>query len=83
MAAIFPVVLLISIALFFWAVVKRLPTAAVIYPPISDAEFVARCSPGTSPEVALKVRRIVAEFFGVEYERVHPSTRFFEDLAAY
>jgi hypothetical protein len=50
--------------------------------PISDAEFVGRCPPGTRPEVALKVRRIVAECLGVEYERVYPSTRFFEDLGA-
>jgi hypothetical protein len=50
------------------------------FPPISDAEFLALCSPGTSPEVALKVRRMVAEYFGIEYERVHPSTRFVQDL---
>jgi hypothetical protein len=50
------------------------------FPPISDAEFMERCSPGTSPEVALKVRRIVAENLGVEYDRIHPSCRFVEDL---
>jgi hypothetical protein len=50
------------------------------FPPISDAEFMARCTPGTRPEVALKVRRMVADAFGVEYERVYPSTRFVEDL---
>jgi hypothetical protein len=52
------------------------------FPPISDAEFLALCKPGTSPEVALKVRRIVAEYFDVEYERVHPSTNFV-DLGVY
>lgn len=52
------------------------------HPPLSDAEFVARCTPGIDPSVALKVRRIVAEHFDVEYERVHPSTRFIEDLGA-
>jgi hypothetical protein len=26
------------------------------FPPISDAEFVARCTPGTDPAVALMVR---------------------------
>lgn len=51
-------------------------------PPISDAEFVARCSPGTRPEVALKVRRIIATHLAVEYDRIHPSTRFIEDLGA-
>lgn len=52
------------------------------FPPISDAEFVARCSPGTSPEVALKVRRIVADHLAVEYDRIRPSTRFIEDIGA-
>lgn len=52
------------------------------FPPISDAEFMARCPPGTSPEVALKVRRIVADHFAVEYERVYPSTTFIEDIGA-
>ena len=44
------------------------------FPPISDAEFVARCRAGTNPEVALRVRRIVADRLGVEYDRIHPST---------
>ena len=52
------------------------------FPPISDAEFLARCPPGTSPEIALKVRRLVADHFAVEYERVHPSTDFIKDLGA-
>lgn len=52
------------------------------FPPISDDEFVARCTPGTDPEIALKVRRMVAEYFGADYARVHPSTRFIEDLGA-
>ena len=50
--------------------------------PMSDAEFLARCPPGTSPEVALKVRRIVADTLAVKYELIHPSTRFVEDIAA-
>ncbi len=52
------------------------------FPPIPDDEFLARCPPGTSPEVALKVRRIVATMLAVEYERIYPSTRFVEDLGA-
>jgi hypothetical protein len=52
------------------------------FPPISDAEFLARCRPGTDPAVALKVRRIIAEHLAVEYERVHPSSRFVDDLGA-
>ena len=52
------------------------------FPPISDAEFLARCTPGTSPEVALKVRRMVADKLGVPYERIYPSSRFLEDLGS-
>jgi hypothetical protein len=52
------------------------------FPPISDDEFLARCAPGTNPQVALKVRRIVADSLGVEYERIYPSSRFAEDLGA-
>jgi hypothetical protein len=52
------------------------------FPPISDAEFLARCSPGVDPKVALKVRQIVAEYFAIEYERVHPSMTFIEDIGA-
>jgi hypothetical protein len=50
------------------------------FPPISDEEFLARCSPGTDPEIALKVRRIIADSLGIEYERIHPSMRFVEDI---
>ena len=52
------------------------------FPPISDAEFVARCTPGTDPTVALKVRRILADSLCVEYERIYPSSRLVEDLGA-
>ncbi len=52
------------------------------FPPISDAEFLTRCRPGTDPDVALKVRRIISESLGVDYERIYPSSRFVEDLGA-
>ncbi|WP_372898067.1 hypothetical protein [Stieleria sp.] len=50
------------------------------WPPISEDEFVANCSPGTNRERALKVRRIISEQLGVPYERIHPDQRFVEDL---
>ena len=50
------------------------------FPPISDTEFLARCRPGTKPEIALKVRRIVSVSLGVDYERIYPSSSFVEDL---
>ena len=52
------------------------------FPPISDEEFLARCTPGVNANVALKVRRIFADSLGVEYERVYPSSRIAEDLGA-
>ena len=52
------------------------------FPPLSDAEFVARCTPGTNPDIALRVRKLVAYRLGVEYERIYPSTRFVEDIGA-
>ena len=50
------------------------------FPAISDDEFVRRCGAGTSREVALKVRAIVAEQTGIKPEHIHPETRFFDDL---
>ena len=50
------------------------------WPPISDDEFLRRCPPGTSRETAIKVRRIISEQLGVEYERIYPEQRFMEDL---
>ena len=52
------------------------------FPPISDEQFLRRCAPGTRPEVALGVRRILAESLGVEYEHIHPSCRLVADLGA-
>ena len=52
------------------------------FPPISDEEFMARCRPGTRPEVALKVRSVLAEALNIEYERIYPSSRLVEDLGA-
>lgn len=52
------------------------------FPPITDEEFLARCTPGTNPDIALKVRRIVSEQLDVPYEQIHPSARFVEDLGA-
>ena len=66
-------------ASFAWETRKRAMFAEQ-FPPISDAELMERCPPGTSPSVALKVRRIVADQLGVEYERIYPSSSFVRDL---
>ena len=52
------------------------------WPPISDDEFIRRCSPGVDRERALKVRRIVSRQLGIDYDRVYPEQRFVEDLGA-
>jgi hypothetical protein len=53
------------------------------FPALSDAEFVARCRPGTDPQVALRVRKVLAESLGVDEERIYPSSRLVQDLGAY
>ena len=82
-----PIVLcvpVVVIAVFLGIALAKRNRAAFAerFPPLSDAEFMARCTPGTSPEVALRVRRIVADHLAVRYEQIHPSTRFVEDLGA-
>lgn len=80
----FAVVLIAVVAIVWIALAIRENAEAFDnqFPPISDAEFLARCRPGTDPQIALKVRRIVAEQLGVEYARIYPSSRFVEDLGA-
>ena len=50
------------------------------HPPISDEEFLELCDPEVKPEVALKVREILADFSGVEKERIYPEARIVADL---
>jgi hypothetical protein len=50
------------------------------FPPIDDDEFVRRCGPGVRRETALRVRRIIAEQLGIEYEQVYPEQSFANDL---
>ncbi len=52
------------------------------WPAITDDEFLKRCPPGSDPEVALKVRRIISECLNVPYLQIHPQHRFVEDLQA-
>jgi hypothetical protein len=62
--------------------IERLRCFNERFPPISDAEFVARCSPNVNPQLALRVRRIVADNLGVSYDRIYPSTSFADDIGA-
>lgn len=46
---------------------------------ISDEEFLAACSV-KDPNIALKVRRVIAECSGVEERYIHPHHRLVADL---
>lgn len=73
-------VVLVIVALV-WAEMKlRSEAFKRRFPPMSDREFLARCTPGTDPKVALRVRRLVAYHLGVDYECIYPSSRFAQDL---
>jgi hypothetical protein len=50
------------------------------FPPIDDDEFVRRCGPGVNRDTAIRVRRIISEQLGIEYERVYPEQSFANDL---
>lgn len=52
------------------------------FSPIDDDEFMRRCAPGVSRDVALRVRRIISNSLGIEYERIHPEQSFVNDLDA-
>jgi hypothetical protein len=71
----------VLLGVFAWAA-RRRAEFEERFPPLSDAEFVALCAPGIDPFVALRVRQVLAECLGVEYERIYPSSRLQEDLGA-
>ena len=50
------------------------------WPAISEDEFVAKCGPGTDRDKALRVRVIISEQLGVDYDRIHPEQNFVQDL---
>ena len=77
------VVVCIAIAAFilcvWWFALAGVPSKEK-WPPISEDEFIRRCTPGVNRQRALKVRRIISEQLGVDYDRVYPEQRFVEDL---
>lgn len=78
---LFVAVLAIGLALALWWPARPRPSLEK-WPPISEDEFIRRCSPGVDRERALRVRRIIAKQLGVDYDRVYPEQRFVEDLGA-
>ena len=53
------------------------------HPPISDEEFLKLCDPSISPEVALKVREVLADALGMRKEEIYPDARLIADLGAW
>lgn len=64
---------------YLWLASKHVPCQKK-WPPISEEEFLRRCSPGVNPQRALKVRRIISQQLGIDYDRIYPEQRFVEDL---
>ena len=79
-AVVFVIAIVIIVVAEVVLAKRRLAKFKERFPPISDAEFMALCPAGTSPEIALKVRRIISDQLGVEYERIYPASRFVDDL---
>jgi hypothetical protein len=52
------------------------------FPALSDQEFIAKLDPGISPKIALKVRKVLSDALGVDYERIHPQASLIKDLGA-
>lgn len=50
------------------------------FPPITDDQFMALCPSGTNREIALKVRRIVSDCSGIDYDQIYPSSSLIRDL---
>jgi len=53
------------------------------WPPIDDDEFLRRCPRGTDRDTALKVRAIISEQLGVDYDRIYPGQSFVQDLGCH
>jgi hypothetical protein len=72
----------VFLSIVVWIGIRRQAKFREKFPPISDAEFMALCPPGTRPEIALRVRKIISDSLNVEYERIYPSSRLNQDLGA-
>ena len=47
----------------------------------TDAEYLAQFKPGTNPDVALRVRSVLADCLGVDEDRIHAGVTL-KDLGA-
>ncbi|MCA9188873.1 MAG: hypothetical protein R3E01_22760 [Pirellulaceae bacterium] len=73
-------------ALTIFAAIDRLRVAKrfrATFTLIDDDEFLRRCGNGVSRNVALRVRRCVADQLGLPYKCIYPEHTFVEDLECY
>ncbi len=79
---VYAILVLVLVAILSFSALFLFYSHEEEWPAISDEEFLAKCPPGTDPEIALRVRRIVADQLYVSYERIHPEQDFIDDLQA-
>jgi hypothetical protein len=81
-AVLFAIPLLLAIGLIaaMISVLRQSFEMSKKWPPIDDDEFIRRCHPGVNRDVAIRVRQIVSEQLGVQYECVYPEQNFVDDL---
>ncbi len=48
------------------------------YPPITDEEYLAGFPPGTDPEIALGVRRVLADALAINEEQIYATSTLME-----
>jgi hypothetical protein len=72
----------LAILIGIFVAMQRRNSSVTPLRPISDEEFVRLCGPGTNPDVALRVRRVVARVLGLESKYMRPTDRFVEDYGA-
>lgn len=75
------IVAVVSLVALFFHHRQQLERAAE-FPPISDEEYLRRCGPDVRPEVALGVRRVLADALGLDEATIYPEHRLVEDLGA-
>ena len=80
--AVDTVVFVFLLLMVFWAFVPLCGSFedrySRLHPPISDDEFMNRLPTGTSRDIAMRVRTIVAEQLGIERDRIYPDSTFIE-----
>lgn len=51
-----------------------------IQPPISDEEFSQLCDAAVNRDVALRLRAMIRDCTGIDYDRIYPNTQLMQDV---